>query len=189
MPRRWDWPAWTSRRWPTRRADRSDTVWKPVWGKRAVVPDLFHELTLDLKSYRLVARAYDDGVAFRYELPAGKATGELTQFNFAGDYTAWFYNGEHHNLGPEKLSDSDGRRLPVMTIKVDDACYLAIHEADLPSGDPLVLQSKKGETMFSVASRPSPAWRVILFGRTPGALVDSHLIELLNPPPAAGMAF
>ena len=166
-----------------------NTTWKPVWGKRAVVPDVFNELTLDLKTYRLVARAYDDGVAFRYEVPSGGATNELTRFCFAGDYTAWFYNGEHHNLGPEKLSDSDGRRLPVMTVKVDDACYMAIHEADLPSGDPLVLQSKKGETMFSVASRPSPGWRVILFGRTPGAMVDSHLIELLNPPPADGMDF
>ena len=166
-----------------------NTVWKPVWGKRAIVPDVFHELTLDLTSYRLVARAYDDGVAFRYEVPAGKATGELTQFNFAGDYTAWFYNGEHHNLGPEKLSAAAGRRLPVMTIKVDEACYLAIHEADLPSGDPLVLQSQQGSTLFTVASRPSPAWRVILFGRTPGTLVDSHLIELLNPPPAAGLNF
>ena len=27
------------------------------------------------------------------------------------------------------------------------------------------------------------AWRVILFGNTPGELVDSHLIELLNPGP------
>ncbi len=165
------------------------SVWKPVWGKRAVVPDVFNELTLEVGAFRLVARAYDDGVAFRYEVASGTAAGELTQFRFAGDYTAWFYNGEHHNLGPEKLSESDGKRLPVMTVKVDDSCYLAIHEADLPSGDPLVLQSKKGETSFSVASRPSSGWRVILFGRTPGALVDSHLIELLNPPPAAGMDF
>jgi alpha-glucosidase len=30
---------------------------------------------------------------------------------------------------------------------------------------------------------------VILYGRSPGALVDSHLIELLNPPPAADMNF
>ena len=56
-------------------------------------------------------------------------------------------------------------------------------------GDPLVLQAKKGETSLRVASKPSPAWRVIMFGRTPGAMVDSHLIELLNPPPAAGMDF
>lgn len=158
------------------------TVWKPVWGKRAVVPDVFHELSLDFKSYKIVARAYNDGVAFRYELPSGKAVQELTQFNFAGDYTAWFYNGEYANLGPEKLSDSNGRRLPVMTVKVDNANYLAIHEADLSSGDPLVLESKKGETLFSVASKPNTAWRVIMYGKTPGTLVDSHLIELLNPP-------
>ncbi|MBI5380264.1 MAG: glycoside hydrolase family 97 catalytic domain-containing protein [Opitutae bacterium] len=166
-----------------------DTVWHPVWGKRAVVPDVFNELTLDLKSYRIVARAYNEGVAFRYEEPTGKATAELTQFRFAGDYTAWFYNGEHPNLGPEKLSASNGKRRPVMTIQADRSAFLAIHEADLPSGDPLVLQSQAGDTMFSVASKPNPAWRVIFFGRTPGAMVDSHLIELLNPPPAAGLSF
>jgi alpha-glucosidase len=165
------------------------TVWKPVWGKRAVVPDRFNELTLELKAYRIVARAYDDGVAFRYEGAVAAATREMTRFNFAGDYTAWFYNGEHANIGPERLSESDGRRLPVMTIKVDEAHYMAVHEADLASGEPLVLESKKGQTSFGVASRPSSGWRVVFYGRTPGALVDSHLLELLNPPPVEGMAF
>ncbi len=164
----------------------ADAVWKPVWGKRADVPDRFNEVTLDLKTYRLVARAYDDGVAFRC---LGGAGAELTQFRFAGDYTAWYYNGEHHNLGPEKLSEGDGKRLPPMTVKAADDAYLAVLEADLGGGDPLALQTKKGETAFSLASKPSEAWRVLLFGRTPGALVDSHLVELLNPPPAEGMDF
>lgn len=166
-----------------------DTVWKPVWGKRAVVPDRFNELTLDLKSFQLVARAYDDGVAFRYLAAPTNATAELTRYHFAGDYTAWFYNGEHPNIGPEKLSASNGRRRPVMTVKVDDTCYLALHEADLSAGDPLVLQSATGDTSFSVASQPSTAWRVIMQGRSPGVMVDSHLLELLNPPPAAGLSF
>ena len=164
----------------------ANDVWKPVWGKRTLVPDRFNEVTLDLKTYRLVARAYDDGVAFRY---VGGSGAEQTQINFAGDYTAWFYNGENPNIGPEKLSETDGTRLPVMTVRVDDGCYLAIHEADLESGEPLALQSKRGETLFRVASKPSGAWRVILFGRKPGAMVDSHVIELLNPPPAEGMDF
>jgi len=166
-----------------------DRVWKPLWGKRALVPDRYNEATFDLQAYKVVARAYDDGVAFRYEAPAAAKCAEQTRFEFAGDYTAWFYNGEHHNLGPDKLSACDGRRLPVMTVMADDACYLAIHEAYLSAGDPLVLQATKGTTTFAVASRPSPAWRVVLFGRTPGAMVDSHLIELLNPPPAAGLEF
>jgi alpha-glucosidase len=159
-----------------------DAVWKPVWGKRAAVPERFNEVTLDLTTYRLVARAYDDGVAFRC---LGGAGAERTQFAFAGDFTAWFYNGEHHNLGPEKLSESDGKRLPPMTVKAAEDAYLAVLEAVLGAGDPLALQTRKGETAFSVASKPSEAWRVLLFGRTPGAMVDSHLVELLNPPPQA----
>ena len=186
-----------------------NSVWKPVWGKRTVVPDQYNEFTLDLKgsdpailnSLRFEARAYDDGVAFRYSVPSveknsSAPTSELTKYNFAGDFTAWFYNGEFANLGPEKLSETSGKRMPVMTIKAGKEAYLAIHEADLTTGDPLVLESKKGDTSFSVISVPDKleagyqsAWRVILFGKTPGALVDSHLIELLNPEPKSDFSW
>ena len=144
-----------------------NSVWKPIWGKRAVVPDQYNELCLDLKgddatvlnSLRLEARAYNDGVAFRYSIPTEVKNGsvasvELTKYNFSGDYTAWFYNGEHENLGPGKLSETNGKRMPVMTVKADKDAYLAIHEADLTTGDPLLLESKKGETTFTVVSVP-----------------------------------
>jgi alpha-glucosidase len=41
-------------------------------------------------------RAYDNGVAFRYDLPQVSGLGnfvltrELTEFRFAGDYRCWF---------------------------------------------------------------------------------------------------
>ena len=172
----------------TRRAEKS--VWKPLWGKRAVVPDRYREATIDLGAYRLQARAYDDGVAFRYVFPGSQPRGaEATAFRFAGDYTAWYYNGENHNIGPEKLSSAKGRRLPVATLRAATDVYLALHEADLGEGEPLVLDAPGGESSLRVASKPGTAWRVVLFGRTPGALVDSHLIELLNPPPPADMDF
>lgn len=176
--------------------------WKPLWGKRAMVPDHFNELTIKLVRpsgtplrMELVARTYNDGIAFRYRIPSENAgdvklLSEQTGYHFAGDYTAWFYNGENHNIGPEKLTETDGVRLPVMTVKAGDKHYMAIHEADLETGAPLVLQSKGGERLFSVASGPislssdyTSAWRVILYGTTPGTLTDSHLIELLNPDP------
>ena len=163
-----------------------NATWKPVWGKRAIVPDRFNEVTLNMTTYRVIARAYDDGVAFRY---AGGTGTEETQINFAGDYLAWSYNGENPPIGPEKLSAVDGTRFPVMTVQVGTRCCMAVHEADLVRGEPLVLASKKGETLFRVASKPTEAWRVIMFGRTPGTMVDSHLIELLNPPPPTGMDF
>lgn len=204
---------------------RKKDRWKPVWGKRADVPEHYNELTLAFQAekerhinvFHLIARAYDDGVAFRYEVPdAGglKATSvggigvtdapprclmveaEQTAFHFAGDYTAWFYNGERHNLGPEQLTETKGERLPVMTIKAGEHAYLALHEADLEVGEPLRLRSEIGERGFRVASKPGnlypgyrSAWRVILYGRTPGDLIDSHLIELLNPEPEPGMDF
>lgn len=71
---------------------------------------------------------------------AATASADLTEFNFAGDYTAWFYNGEKHNLGLDKLSTITGTRLPVMTIEAASDAYLAVHEADLRSGEPLRLQ-------------------------------------------------
>lgn len=179
---------------------RHDSVWHPVWGKRKVVEDRYNELALTFVSesrqrLEVVFRLYPDGLAFRYGWPASNAAAvgvksERTAFRFAGDYTAWSYNGEHRNIGPEKLSDADGRRLPVMTVKADSAHYLALHEACLNEGKPLVLVSRKGDTAFHVAEAPDSlrpgfqsAWRVVFFGERPGRLVDSHLIELLNPDP------
>lgn len=191
--------------WVIKKSDRHavNSVWKPIWGKRSVVKDEYNELKLELegpgsdgiKHLLIETRVYNDGVAFRYKIPAEEkniwteAT-ELTEFRFEGDYTAWFYNGENANIGPEKLSESNGKRFPVMTVQASNDLYLVIHEAYLENGDPLILQSQKGNTAFAVASKPGKleagyfsAWRVILCGKTPGTLVDSHLIELLNPEP------
>lgn len=179
-----------------------NTVWKPVWGKRQLVSDHYNELTIKLSSaanssdkMNIVLRAYNDGVAFQYLIPQESKVeqavlSELTGFNFTGDFTAWYYNFERHNIGPELLSQADGERMPVMTIKADSNQYMAIHEARLDEGEPLKLRSKKGNLLFSITSKPQKlhpgyhsAWRVIFFGNTPGKLVDSHLLELLNPDP------
>lgn len=191
--------------WSVSVSERShDGIWKPVWGKREQVKDLYNELTLSfvaptdqqgLKAFEMVFRVYNDGVAFRYMVPDSekKIVGvkrELTQYDFAGNYTAWFYNGEHHNLGPDKLAEVEGRRYPVMTVQAGENQFMAVHEANLMEGEPLVLTSRKGELLFEVSSKPSElkagnvsAWRVLLYGTAPGNLVDSHLIELLNPDP------
>lgn len=185
-----------------------NSTWKPVWGKRSVVPDRYRESNWELGGggapfdrMTITLRVYDDGIAFRYGIPSGakgpaaKASADLTEFNFAGDFTAWSYNGENHNLGPDKLSAIKGQRRPVMTIQAADNAFLALHEADLRSGQPLEL-AKSGPTAFRALTAPglvqpgyeSP-WRLIFFGTTPGAMTDSHLIELLNPPPVGDFSW
>lgn len=177
-----------------------ESVWKPVWGKRRLVPDVFNELTLDLAprmgnetaKFRFVVRLYNDGLAFRYEFPEKRTDlqAELTEFCFAGDYTAWSYNGENANIGPEKLSSIGEARRPVVLLNVGSDHYVAIHEADLRAGNPLRLTSQKGRLNLTVEPAPvtlseehcSP-WRVVMAGDKIGTLVDSHIIELLNPDP------
>lgn len=191
--------------WSVSSSERShDGIWKPVWGKREQVKDQYNELTLafvapegqqGLNSFEIVFRVYNDGWAFRYVVPETERVTvgvkrELTQYRFVGDYTSWFYNGEHHNLGPDKLSEVAGIRFPVMTVQAGENQFMAVHEANLTEGEPLVLTSLKGDSLFEVSSKPSElkagytsAWRVLLYGTKPGNLVDSHLIELLNPDP------
>ncbi len=170
--------------------------WRPIWGKRQVVKDVCSSWTLDfltVSGTRMILDilVYNDGVAFRNSW-FDHIGYEKTDFNFSGDYTAWYYNGERHNIGPEKLSDANGERLPLMTIKAADDRYLALHEADLPKdGWPMRLKSETGSAKFSVIPEKiacdlpmfNGAWRVLMVGKTPGELVDSHLLELLNPEP------
>ena len=184
-----------------------DTIWKPIWGKRSLVSDVYQECwiqlsdkTDSLRKLNMLARVYNDGIAFRYVVPIGskicEKVVEQTEFHFAGNYVAWSYNGENHNLGPEFLTDIDGQRLPVMTVNASDSIYMAIHEADLKDCIPLKLKSSKGSCLFEVSSSEfdiypefESAWRVIFCANTPGKLVDSHLLELLNPAPVSDWDF
>ncbi|MBP5691532.1 MAG: glycoside hydrolase family 97 catalytic domain-containing protein [Bacteroidaceae bacterium] len=195
------------------RPEKVKSTWNPVWGKRSTVRDIYRTQSFffpfesnagGLDGVVVFAvKVYNEGVAFRTYLVHSISTDdkpipdidwtatEHTDFMFADDYTAWYYNGERHNIGPEKLSDASGERLPLMTIKAADDLYLAIHEASLSQdGWPMRLSSESGQTKFSVIPEKIKcdsdfmgAWRVIMIGHTPGDLVDSHLIELLNPEP------
>ena len=181
---------------------KSKDVWNPVWGKRSQVKDVFNFWSVNIPTASigfmwLDVRVYNDGVAFRMSAMENNLY-EYTDFGFSADYTAWYYNGERHNIGPEKLSEANGERLPLMTIKAADDLYLALHEANLsPDGWPMRLRSEAGSTRMSVIPEKISdfkgeyvgAWRVLMIGKTPGDLVDSHLIELLNPDPAHGMDF
>ena len=186
--------------------------WTPIWGKRSVVKGSYSTKEFTCRSQKttytsLEVRVYNEGVAFRCaphiytasylptylkQVESGmfpEKYREQTEFNFADDYTAWYYNGERHNIGPEKLSDANGERLPIMVIKAADDLYLGLHEADLGANEwPMRLYSEQGSTKMSVIAEDdkygnSTAWRVLMVGKTPGDLVDSHLLELLNPEP------
>lgn len=180
--------------------------WHPLWGKRAVVIDRYKENVYSFinpngKEMLFAVRIYNDGVAFRYKYNGDGGVSstikEHTNFNFAGNYTAWYYNGERHNIGPEPLLQADGVRQTVMTVKAKDNSYMAIHEASLPAtATPMCLLAKAGDTNFTLLTDQvesegeyRSAWRVIMISDTPGGLVDSHILELLSPEPESDFSW
>ena len=79
-----------------------DSKWENRFGNNRLVRDRYKELRLTLgeqgaerRAFGLIVRAYDGGVAFRYDLPLSSGLGsfvltnELTEFHFAEDYPCW----------------------------------------------------------------------------------------------------
>ncbi len=173
---------------------------------------LLEEVAAPVRRLELLVRAYDDGVAMRYSLPRQKSigqfslVGERTWFRFAGNHTVWAANyggtvsAQESEFRRARLSDLSGDEvygLPLL-VQVDSQLWAAITEADLDDWAGMYLTRVPGSPNTLVTSlaprqddpticvksqspRSSP-WRVILIGRRPGDLIESDLIDNLNPP-------
>ena len=190
-----------------------DGVWENHFGKRRKVRDHWQELRLKLqeqdRTFGLIVRAYDDGVAFRYDLPVASKLGqfvltnELTEFHFAGDSRCWF--GEQspcaENHYPEaRLSTIPPGKWNTLPLLVETpAAYVAVAEADLLDwagmfttgtvsenvGVKLASRSNLNGLVVSDVPRMSP-WRVLMIGRMAADLVNSDLIANLATPNRLG---
>lgn len=192
----------------------TDTTWTNPFGNRRVVRDHHREVRLTLEErgtparvFGLIVRAYDDGVAFRYDLPERSGfvlTDELTEFRFAGDYRCWA-GGESacaENQYPEtKLSAIPGGqpgrpyRSVLPLVLETPAGYFAVAESDVidwagmsltgtgTSAVKVVLDGRADGRGLVVSGTPQVSpWRVLMFGRTAGDLVGSDLIATLATP-------
>ncbi|NHC13659.1 glycoside hydrolase family 97 catalytic domain-containing protein [Motilibacter deserti] len=188
----------------------SDTTWRPVWGADPTVRDDFRELTVgfrqaDGRTFNLVVRAYDDGVAFRYDVPAQpglpslQIVDEATEFALTGDPDAWWtprslaYDGDEQLWRSTAYSQMGSSMTPA-TFRYADGTHLSIHEADLVdyAGMTLVKEGQRlraaltptpGRAAAVVTStgRATP-WRSLTITGDAAGLVESHLLENLNPP-------
>ncbi len=195
------------------KAASHDGVWENHFGKRLQVRDHWQELRLTLQEqdrlFGLIIRAYDDGVAFRYDLPVASKLGhfvlanELTEFRFVADSRCWF--GEEsscaENHYPEaRLSTIPPGKWNTLPLLVETpAAYVAVSEADLLDwagmfttgtgseniGVKLASRNNWNGLVISDVPRVSP-WRVLMVGRTAADLVNSDLIANLATPNRLG---
>ena len=179
-----------------------DQSWKPVWGKQRLVRNHCNEYTIQTRVMKpramdldIVFRVYDEAVAFRYILKSIEGnqdvviTNDRTQFQFAHDATCWSYNGENANIGPEQIANGDGQRRWPITVKAADDCWMALCEANIDRFSWMTLKTEKGSSGFETTIEPSSIklpfampWRVIMISDNVASLVDSNILENLNPP-------
>ncbi len=184
---------------------RYSDVWKPLWEKTSSIKNEYHELKTVLveeqkpaREIAILFRVYNDGFAFRYELPAqaGKDSIEiehdLTTFLLTPGGTCWSFNGERKNLGPAQLSElpdtvqtpflyknPTGNFIAVLEAAIDDMAFFALAK---DSKDANKLISVMPGSAVKLPARTS--WRVIMTAESELQLVESDLIVNLNPPNA-----
>jgi len=196
---------------------RHDGQWENLFGANRVVRDRWREMHLTLeepgpprRTFGLIVRAYDDGVAFRYELPESTGLGrfvltnELTEFRFLKDYRCWAggespatearYGESRISAIPSGKPGQPFRSILPLLVETP-AGYLAISESDLldwagmsvtgtgTTAVKVTLDSRADGQRVVVSSAPrvSP-WRVLMYGRTAAALAGSNLIATLATP-------
>jgi alpha-glucosidase len=115
-----------------------------VQRKYAEIPDIYNQLTLTFRGYNLHFRAYDEGVAYRWEVTEDgplKVMNELATFTFPADYKVWFPEEESMFTHQErlyeelKLSEISPDRFAStgLLVGADDNIKIYISESDLIS--------------------------------------------------------
>jgi alpha-glucosidase len=154
------------------------------------------------------ARAYDDGVAFRYYIPRTSTVEdlqieeELTDFHFAQDGDAYIstlsgYESEKGEYKETRLSAIPRNLLLARPILIEQpgVGWVAITEAQLDNYPGMYLFHPEGTTMRTtlaplandasmVMHGMTPAetpWRVLQVAAEPRKLLDSSILENLNP--------
>lgn len=191
--------------------DEHDETWTQPWGQVAEVRNHYNELRVSVQETRapgrrfdVVFRAFDDGIAFRYEVPAQAGLGafemtdERTEFTLANDGRAWWIPADEWNRYEFLYSASPPSRLgqvhTPLTIEMQDGLHVVIHEANLVDYAGMTLMGTGGRTLQAelapwadgtkVRGRTPFAspWRTIEMADRAEDLEPSVMALNLNPP-------
>ena len=189
-----------------------DDTWKAEWGEQHTIRNNCNETAIYLeeveKPCRLLTirfRAYDDGVAFRYEIPAQPEmermviSDELTEFSVDTNSRSWSipayqpdrYEYDYVEHPVHTLSESVHTPL---TIQTPTNHFIAIHEAALYNYGGMTLKlngtslkadiTPLSDGMRAYVELPfSTPWRMIIIGQNELDLTTSRMMLNLNDPP------
>jgi len=193
-----------------------DETWTQPWGEVARVRDHHNELRVSVEEtaaprrhFDFVVRAFNDGIGFRYEVPAQPALGdfviseELTQFNLADDSKAWWIPSNRPRLDRSEMLYSvspvsviDSIQTPLTMQTRDGKTFMVIHEANLVDYARMNIAGPRMDNrLLRVALAPwqngdkvrghtpfTTPWRTIQLADRAADLSPSVLGLNLNPP-------
>jgi len=150
------------------------------------------------KFIHVVSRAYNDGIAFRYIV---QNPGEIiiqkenTHFLFPQNTVSWImdYTAHYESFFPKRMLDSIGAKAlsyPAL-MHINNKLWMLLTEASVY--DQPATHLKKKDTAnkltiklpqdeYSVTSKWESPWRTFILGTNLGTIVESVLVENLNPP-------
>jgi alpha-glucosidase len=195
-----------------------DETYKVYAGKTNQSRNHCNEITICLKeksapgrSYCLKFRAYDDGIAFRYEVPNQKEITsydlkqERSQFRFEAGTQYWFqhldgfasgYEKKYLKDSIEKLDEQSIVGLP-LTFEMNNGVFGSLVEADLFDYAGMYVQKDMNDKQALVSliaprlddknicvkakDKLVTPWRAIMLAERPVDLISSDLVKNLNP--------
>jgi alpha-glucosidase len=164
-----------------------DTTWTQPWGEVSRVRDHHNELKVAVeettnpnRKFTLAVRAFNDGVAFRYEFPDQpnlkdfEIMDELTEFAMADNARAWWIASNRPRLdrseqlwseGP--VSTLDSVQTPLTMETRDGKTFVVIHEANLVDYARMNIRGPRMESRTLRADLAPYADGVKVRGKTP----------------------
>ena len=189
-----------------------DETWKAYWGEQRVIRNNYNETAFYLEEtaepHRLLTmrfRVFDDGVAFRYEVPAQPemenmiVADELTEFSVDSNSRSWSIPAyqpdryEYDYVEHPVYSLTDSVHTP-LTVQTPVGHFVAIHEAALYNYGSMTLKLNNSslkaditplsDGMKAYVELPfSTPWRTIIISHDALDLTTSRMILNLNDPP------
>lgn len=191
----------------------NDETWKTVVGEQRVIRNNYNEVAFYLSEttdngrlFTVRFRIFDEGVAFRYEIPAQPRfqrliiSDELTEFNVDSNSNAWripAYQPDRYEYNYEKrpvYALASSVHTP-LTIETPHGNYISIHEAALINYGSMTLKlnglnrlqsdiTPLSDGMRAYVDLPfDTPWRVIMIADSPIELITNRMVLNLNEPP------
>lgn len=192
-------------------------VWTQPWGEVKKVSNHYRQLKVALqeksssqRKMNLEFRVYNDGIAFRYEIPRQPTLtnfvvmDELTEFSLMHDFSTWWIPAYSEDMDSEclyqnnPLSTLKEKTHTPLTMELGDSLFISIHEAALIDYAGMMMERvgdlklkcdlvpwSNGNRVEAKSPLVTP-WRTIQIRATAGDLISSNLILNLNEPNKLG---